>query len=303
MVKCGKYMGLSGQFENLRPFDNDIVTVKTSGNITEIKHSQTKSKGGTTRKVSKTEYIDTRTGELKLFNPQSKRTDDLISIYRTIANGRDIIRANCTKPECCLFITLTYAKNMTDNKKLVNDYKNFLKRLPKNIKPQKWISAVEPQRRGAWHIHALFVYENKAPFVENSIIAGAWKQGFVQVKSVDNCDDVGAYLCAYLTDIEISNDSAENNQGIKVVTDEKGLSKRIKKGGRLYMYPAGMHIFRWSQNCVKPYTQKMRSREANALVHNQALVYEKTSVIEDEETNFKNIINTRVYNKARKAKE
>jgi hypothetical protein len=190
---------------------------------------------------------------------------------------------------------------MTNSKKLTNDYKNFLKRLPENIKPYKWVSAVEPQKRGAWHIHAIFVYEKEAPFIDNNILSKAWKQGFVSVRAVDNCDDMGAYLCAYLTDLEIA-DSEEKTKGAykSVVDHQTGQIKRIEKGARLSMYPSGMHIFRWSANCTKPKFEIMKAREAEKLVVNHPLVYENTSYIEDDESGFKNTINTRVYNKARK---
>ncbi len=301
MIKCSKATDSNGNIVNIRPTANENVTVKFSGNITEIKHTHVKSKGGTTRKISKSEYVDIRTGEIKEFNPQNKRSDDLISVNRSIELGRDIIRANCTNSTYCRFITLTYAENMTDSNKLANDYKNFLKRLPEAVKPFKWISAVEPQKRGAWHIHAIFIYNNTAPYIENSIISKAWKQGFVSIEAVDNCDDMGAYLCAYLTDLDISDQPNEITPDIKSVIDRNGVPKRIKKGARLCMYPSGMHIFRWSQNCIKPTKQIMPSYQADRLVKNHPLVYEKTSVIEDTENNFQNIINTRVFNKARKA--
>lgn len=301
MIKRNKATDLDGNVVNVRPNPSEIVTVKSTGNITELKYVRYRGKGGTTRKLNKTEYLDIRTGEVKQFNPQEKRTDDLISVMRTISQGRDIIRSNCVEPNCCRFLTLTYADNMTDQKKLANDYKNFLKRLPNDIKPYKWVSAVEPQKRGAWHLHVIFVYKQDAPYIDNAIISKAWKQGFVSVKAVNNCDDMGAYLCAYLTDLEVSEEVLLSDEECKTVIDgNTGAFKRIKKGARLSMYPSGMHIFRWSTNCTKPKFDIMKSREADKLIENQTLVYETTSCIEDTESGFRNTINTRVYNRARK---
>ena len=301
MIKRNKATDVDGNVVNIRPNAHETVSVKSAGNVTEIKYVRYRGKGGTTKKLSKTEYVDTRTGEIKQFNPQIKRTDDIVSVVRTIKQGRDIIRANCFEPRLCRFLTLTYADNMTDPKKLANDYKNFLKRLPEDIKPYKWVSAVEPQKRGAWHLHVIFVYQTEAPYVENSVIRNAWKQGFVRVEAVDDVDDIGAYLCAYLTDVDVSDEVIKPNADYKTVIDkDTGTPKRIQKGARLCMYPAGMHIFRWSKNCIKPSLEIMTSTKADERIKNHTLVYENTSYIEDTESGFKNTINTRVYNKARK---
>lgn len=276
------------------------VTLKTAGNIFEVKFSQHRSLGGTTKKLSKDEYYDTRSGEIKLFTHHDKRSDDLKSVYRSISLGRDLIRANCVIPQNCRFITLTYAENMRDPKKLYNDYKNFLKRLPSEVKPSKWISAAEPQLRGAWHLHVIFIYDTEAPFVSSAVISNAWKQGFVKVRAVDNCDDMGAYLCAYLTDLEFDDFSIDDQTKVKVINDTDGAPKRVIKGARLPLYPAGMHIFRHSKSCVFPTVEKVTASEAAQIVEGASLVYEYTKKIIDTESDFENIVNTRVYNKLRK---
>ena len=110
-----------GQRTNIRPLSSELVTVKQAGNITEVTYTSRRSKGGTTRKISKDEYVDIRDGQVKEFNHQDRRSDDLKSVSRSMKQGRDMINANVINPAEWRWITLTYAENMTDQKKLYND--------------------------------------------------------------------------------------------------------------------------------------------------------------------------------------
>lgn len=281
-----------------------MVSVLLAGNIAKVQYNARPNyKGGTTRKIDANHYCDTRSGEVKEFRHNQSRISDPKSVRKTMMRGSNIIRANCTKPSSWRFLTLTYAQNMTDHKKLYNDFKNFLKRLPSEYKPHKWISAVEPQKRGAWHLHVIFVYESEAPYLDNQRIATAWKQGFVTIQAVDNVDDLGAYLVAYLTDVEITEATPTlDNTKIKTLTDEYGLAKRYKKGARLFMYPRGMHIFRHSSNCTIPQVEYMTSSTARSMVQNMTMTYESTKIIEDTESGYSTIINTQYYNSVRRSK-
>lgn len=231
--------------------EKKIIQVKQCGKHIEVKTFEHLNKRCHIQKLDKETYVIKKTGEVKDIVHHEKRIDDTISLYRTIALGRDIIRANAPYSANVLFLTLTYKDNMTDADKLRYDFGNFIKRIPEEFKPYKWICAVEPQQRGAWHCHVLFIYNHTVPFVHNDIIANAWKQGFTSTRKVDNVDDIGAYLCAYLTDVEAEDDVeyVTANMSIKEVN---GKSKRYIKGGRLSYYPAGFRIFRFSRNCVKP---------------------------------------------------
>ena len=62
--------------------------------------------------------------------------------------------------------------------------------------------ACEPQGRGAWHMHCIIIFDDIAPFIPNNEIAKLWKQGFTKTTKLDNIDNIGAYLTAYLGDME-----------------------------------------------------------------------------------------------------
>lgn len=296
-----------GQKVNIRPIDSDIVKIKKAGNITEVTYTSRRSKGGTTRKISKDEYVDTRDGQVKNFVHQERRSDDLKSVSRSMKQGRDMINANVTEPENWKWITLTYAENMTDSKKAYNDFKNFIRRLAKIFGFSRYIICLEPQGRGAWHIHMLLGFPEKAPFIPNDVMAKLWGHGFVKVRNLDNIDNVGAYLTAYLADIPLDDESAQEvgrTCTVKEIdtTDENGkpIKKRVLKGARLSFYPAGMHIFRWSRNCVKPYEKLCKASDAEKLVDESTLTYESTKRITDTESGFESLINYRAYNSRRK---
>lgn len=296
-----------GQRTNIRPMDTELVKVKQAGNITEVTYTSRRSKGGTTRKISKDEYVDIRDGQVKEFNHQDRRSDDLKSVSRSMKQGRDMINANVINPAEWRWITLTYAENMTDQKKLYNDFKNFLRKLKPFYSFNRYIICVEPQRRGAWHIHLLLGFPTEAPFIPNDILAHTWGHGFVKARKLDNVDNVGAYLTAYLADIPL--DEATPSEVGRACTvkevdtlDENGkpVKKRVLKGARLSMYPAGMHIFRWSRNCKKPSVKLCTALTAEKLVEGQTLTYESTKHITDVDTGFESIINYRAYNSGRK---
>lgn len=296
---------------NRRPLSHEAVTVKKCGNITEIIYSEKCSYGGTTKKLSKDEYLDTRTGEVKLFNHNDKRINDTKSIKRSLKQGRDMINANVSDPKNCKWITLTYAENMQDVKKLYNDFKNFKKTLSNKFPFDKYITCSEPQGRGAWHIHLLLIFQDKAPFMPNEEIRALWKHGFVTVKNVDDVDNIGAYLSAYLSDMPLSDIETLNitanctNTKEAIYFDENGnkVSKKVVKGFRLSMYPPSFHIFRWSRNCTKPTVSRCNADTAEKMVKGQSLVYETTKQIIDTSSGFTNVINIRSYNKFRKVKE
>jgi len=179
---------------------------------------------------------------------------------------RDIINANTEHPENTLWATLTYAENMTDTKRLYKDFVRFWMRLcfycEKNGhgKPE-YINAAEPQERGAWHCHVLILWQNKAPFIPNADLAKLWKHGFVKIVATTDCDNLGAYLSAYLSD---------------TIDTE---TKASKKGARLHLYPPSMKFYRLSQGIKKPTAEWTSERKAHDIVKDFRKTYETQKTI------------------------
>ena len=213
-----------------------MYRVKTTGDIIQLVDSNTGIPcDSPIRKISATEYVDKRTGEVKTITRADRRTDDISALRRSLARGRDVINTNITHDNVhnVSMITLTYRDNMQDTRKLYHDWDNYNRLCLNRYGRHEYITAVEPQGRGAWHIHALIIWDSM-PYLPIDDISQAWGKGYVKIQRLDSVDNVGAYLSAYLTD--------DYN------TDEH---MRIKHA-RLSMYPRGMRPIRWSRGCKLP---------------------------------------------------
>jgi hypothetical protein len=183
-------------------------------------------------------------------------------------------------------------------------FQRFLKN--KGLPKCEYIAAAEPQGRGAWHLHILYLFPRKAPYIENSTLSMLWGHGFVSISSLKNIDNVGVYLSAYLSDMDVIkalNTVNFENKNIKIITaDGKSDNRRKKaiiKGARLRLYPTGFRIYRLSRGIKKPEAYETTEAEAMQKINGAALTYEKTVQLSDD-GNIINQINYRHYNNLKK---
>ena len=262
----------------LRLSDSDIpesfqagyVKKISAGHVTEFVEMKTRPKPIDAVRVSKDAYVkpSEENGELHFYNHASDKSGCTVSVRRSLSSLRLIINANCSDASRLSWVTLTYAENMTDTKRLYADYKAFWKRFLYWCKKQgyskpEYIAVAEPQGRGAWHLHCLWIWSEKAPFIENNaVLWKLWGHGFTKIKAVrTDCDNIGAYFSAYLADM----DSHEYQKAFgqapvgewceeKQCLEDDGteVKKSIVKGARLRLYPAGMQIYRASRGVLRP---------------------------------------------------
>ena len=64
-------------------------------------------------KISADEYYDKRDGEIKQYKHTKSRAENLKSVARSLALGRDLLNTNITDTKKCRWLTLTYAENMS----------------------------------------------------------------------------------------------------------------------------------------------------------------------------------------------
>lgn len=191
------------KLDNYYICENDIVCVKEMGNIIEITYLQHKNIGQTIKKLNDNEYIVISTGEIKQAQHIESRADNKLQVSQSLKRLRDYINTNVIDINKCKWVTLTYKENMTDTKRLYIDFKNFIKRFKYKYGHIEYIVACEPQFRGAWHMHCIIIFDDIAPFIPNSEISKLWRQGFTKTTKLDNIDNIGAYLTAYLGDMEL----------------------------------------------------------------------------------------------------
>lgn len=198
--------------------------------------------GATIKKLNKKEYVVMSTGEIKEYKPKTDNKEKQIkSLKETFTRLRRLIRANFTNgSKNQLFITLTYAENMTDEKQLMKDFERFFKRLRYKLKEHKldYIAVAEPQERGAWHFHVMLKSDQKRLYIDNKTLSEIWGNGYTDTQRLKS-DDVGSYYVAYFTDILTESKDARSE-------------KKRKKGARLSMYPKGFKFYRTSRGIKKP---------------------------------------------------
>ena len=160
--------------------------VVVSGSIIEVYEYDKIQKRGYTikKKREKKGQLEFELDKIKI-----KRMD---SVNRTRTLIRRLINAN---PELNKFITLTFAENITDITFANRYFSKFIMRLKYRYPNIKYIAVIEFQRRGAVHYHML-MNDNYLP---NALLSEIWGMGFVKINKIDHVDNVGAYVCKYLS--------------------------------------------------------------------------------------------------------
>lgn len=237
--------------------------------LTEIQYMEKMNNKANIKKLSADEYVLLETGEIKEFEKTENRSQSYNSLRQTFKKLRYLINNNFTGKKNELFLTLTYKENMQDPKKLYTDLNKFIKRLKYRFKDETtidYINVVEPQQRGAWHCHVLLRFnELEKIFIPSREMYQLWGHGYITLKSMKNVDNIGAYLSAYLADIELNEENMHVaiRNDLKVVEKEiEGQKKKFIKGGRLHMYPTGMNLYRKSKGVKPPERKKMKYSEA-----------------------------------------
>lgn len=293
---------------------NAIVTFKTMGNIYEIDYCSKKNYAPTIQLLDKNHYVDLKTGEVKDCKHIENRSQNKFQVGQSLKRLRDLINTNVTIPDNWKWITLTYKDNMQDTKRLYADFKRFMTRFRRKFHmfDIDYIIACEPQARGAWHIHLLLGFNKIAPFIPNATIEKLWEQGFTKTTKLDNIDNVGAYLTAYLGDMELNQENITllikngievSKNDLKEVNEIDGIKlkepKSFIKGGRLYLYPPKFNLYRASRGIKKPLVEKIPYYDAKKKVGSLKPTYTSCINITDTNSNFSNNYYYEYYNKVR----
>ena len=292
----------------------DLVSLKTMGHIYEICYIQKKNNKITTQLLDKDHYMYLDTGEVFECNHIDNRAESKFQVGQSLKRLRDYINTNVVEPNNCKWITLTYKKNMTDSKQLYNDFKRFMTRFKRRFKEYKieYIVACEPQSRGACHMHLIIIFDRVAPFIPNDTIEVLWEQGFTKTTKLDNIDNIGAYLTAYLGDMEFTEENIQELQkqglnvsqmALKEVNEIEGIKlkepKSFIKGGRLYMYPPKFNLYRISRGIKKPKKEYYSYHVAKEKAGLRLPTYSKGISLSDTDNSFTNKIIYEYYNTKR----
>lgn len=273
-----------------------FIKVSKQGNILEITRMLRKNGEAHIQKLSADEYLNLESGEVCEFEHTENRSESKQQLCKTFRHIRAIINTNFQGKENERFITLTYAENMRDKERLYLDFKKFWMRFKYKWGKAEYFVVVEPQMRGAWHMHVLVKFDGeRAPYIPNAELRECWGHGFVNVRSLKNVDNIGAYLSAYLADVEVPMSNADGQ--IKEFPD--GTKKKYVKGARLCLYPPGMNIYRFSRGLKKPQEFWSTEQEVENLTRDLNQTY-ANRIEFTSESGFQQTIIKEYYNTKRK---
>lgn len=301
------------------------VNIIKQGNITEIRHLTFKNDEAQIRKIDNDTYEVLKTGEIRTFNHWENRGDGQNSLRKTFDNLRKIINTNCSSTYRCRWATLTYQQDngepMTDPEQLYDDFRKFILRFNYFCKKHgygkpEYIVAREPQHNGAWHAHVLFIFSDRAPYIHNDTeFNPIWGHGYTSFKTLKSefgdVDNVGAYLTAYLADIDL--ESALNIKNLNLSDyickngrwfdekENKYVTKQFIKGARLRLYPSNFRLYNTSKGIKQPIEYETDYKSAKKEVSGQTLT--RTSDILVDTGDYRTVISKRYYNSKRKSNQ
>lgn len=280
------------------------VTVTQMGHLVEVQHMEKVNRQCHIQKLDSERYVDKETGEIRFFDKTENRSEGLNSLRQTFKKLRYLINNNFVGSKNELFVTLTFRGDLqtNDHLRIGKDYERFLKRLKYHYKDQTTIDAIrvtEPHATGNWHLHVLLRFNDvESIYIPNETLAEIWGNGFVKINSLKDVDNIGAYVSAYLTDVEVTN---ENIMGfVNKEVDVKEVDGKIYvKGARLMYYPSGMNIYAKTKGIKYPERKEMTYASAKKIVGAATPHYKKSLYISDEEKDFSNTITYEQYNMKR----
>lgn len=121
---------------------------------------------------------------------QSSIRDD--NVRRAKQKIRRLINCNSDLDR---FFTITFADNVTDLDIANKEFNKFIKRVNRLFPSFKYLAVPEFQKRGAVHYHLLC----NLPFIDVNKLTDLWGNGFCFLRKIDKVDNVGAYVCKYLS--------------------------------------------------------------------------------------------------------
>lgn len=269
-----------------QPDENALTDVCITNQITELRvmentHNVLKH----FMRISKDEYCDKRTGEVKQYNHSKTKQNHERNLNRTFEKLRQLINANFTGEINELHVTLTYAEKMEDFEAVSKDFKRFWDKLHSHYPELEYIRVIEPQHTGTWHIHLLLKSTNYQYLtISHDELVKLWGLGYVYVNKIKNNDNIGAYFTALHKNV-----NAFENDSVGEIDKQC-----IVKGARFQFYPPNKRFYGNSKGIVRPTTFKTTYKEALQLVDEKDLVFSSSTeiVLENTETQENLTVNT-----------
>lgn len=299
----------SGKDVNVEVMNDEIVTFTKMNHISEIQYLSAVNTKARTRKLNAEEYVDLRTGEIKQFELSETRADNVNSLKKTFKKLRYLINNNFVGNPNEFFITLTFSPDesgwrpsVADTEYLAKCMKVFIQRLKRKYGQIEFVRVLEPHEDGHAHFHMLIRFDDYDKiYIPNSELNALWGYGFVQINNLKNVDNIGAYVSAYFSDIELNEQTGHDE--LMSATDKTEIleksGKKYIKGGRLKYYPPGVQIFNKSKGLQYPDRKKMTYLEAKEKAGSLQPTFQKSMILSDDDNDFELSIRYEYYNSKR----
>ncbi|MGQ3448328.1 rolling circle replication-associated protein [Streptococcus pneumoniae] len=272
----------------------DFVTVTLMNDIYEVQYLQKSNRQNNILKIDSDRYVIKSTGEIKYYEHTETRNQSENSIKQTMKKLRYLINANFSGRKNELWATLTFKDTIIAKQPslIYKEFNKFIKRLNYKYKEKlEYIAILEPHgiegndilKWHGFHLHLLLKSSSSSLYLPYREFESVWGLGMCRIERLKNIDNIGAYLSAYLTNAEFSEDNSSK--------------KKYVKGSRLWLYPRGVRIYRKSKGIKYPKRIKMPYHSAKELIGIEPH-YTKTYKIENDY--FENIVIFEQYNKKRR---
>lgn len=107
------------------------------------------------------------------------------------------------------FVTLTFREHVTTFEQANYEWKKFRQRLEDYLEKYiRYVVVPEFTKIGRIHYHVVFF---DIPYIQNKKLQDIWGQGYVKINAIENVDNVGAYVCKYMTKGEESEEKEQNS--------------------------------------------------------------------------------------------
>lgn len=188
--------------------------------------------------------------ESKNKNGKNKNSDIKTELRAiSLSRARKVVMRTINSNPCLnKFLTLTFEENITDLDYSHNELKKWIKRVNYHVfntkkSMMKYVAVIEFQKRGAVHYHMLC----NLPYIDVNKLSDTWGHGFIKLNKIkgdkerfgsSECDNVGAYVCKYMTkdnddprlvgrNTYLTSRNLDKPQEIFVGNDEKDLLEQV----------------------------------------------------------------------------
>lgn len=220
-------------------------------------------------RLSKTEFLDKTTGEIKKYRTSKKREENPSELRKTFKALRRLINYNFCGGNNEKHITLTYGKLQKDYKQVNSDFRHWWRKIKKHFPSLEYICVTEYQANGSIHLHVLVKdTENEDLPLKQELLNETWTKGFSKITKIENATNLGAYFSARFTDIDLKEDIQNENT-----------SKLILKGARLKYYKTNQRIFTTSRGIVRNKGHTVTQEQLEDITRGAKLIYADSKII------------------------